>query len=186
MPRSYVSTDYTFFYDIPSNYNHRPCRWFAQAPLGPITGRAYRLTTEFLLHGAPCSYSNSCRVLLYFISDISLLRSPSFLLIHHFARIFFLGIASIDQSSRLLLEPLSTRLRKKFIKLLTAESTIQGVSKEPAEIIIFPFPRINAITCTNTIPAPPIINNSIPHPAIVWSTLRTFFIGFLLSHLPLF
>nr|DAV07854.1 MAG TPA: hypothetical protein [Caudoviricetes sp.] len=25
------------------NHNHRPCRWFAQAPLGPITSRAYRL-----------------------------------------------------------------------------------------------------------------------------------------------
>jgi len=25
------------------NHNHRPCRWFAQAPLWPITCRAYRL-----------------------------------------------------------------------------------------------------------------------------------------------
>ena len=25
------------------NHNHRPCRWYAQAPLGPFTGRAYRL-----------------------------------------------------------------------------------------------------------------------------------------------
>ena len=25
------------------NHNHRPCRWFAQAPLGPFTSRAYRL-----------------------------------------------------------------------------------------------------------------------------------------------
>lgn len=34
-------------------------------PLGPITSRAYRLTTEFPLHGAPCRHSNSCRVLLH-------------------------------------------------------------------------------------------------------------------------
>ena len=74
------------------NHNHRPCRWFAQAPLGPFTSRAYRLTTEFLLHGVPCCYSNSGRVLLYFISNISLLCSPSFLLISRFARIFFLCI----------------------------------------------------------------------------------------------
>ena len=60
------------------NHNHRPCRWFAQAPLGPFTSRAYRLTTEFLLHGVPCCYSNSGRVLLYSISNISLLSSPSF------------------------------------------------------------------------------------------------------------
>ena len=59
------------------NHNHRPCRWFAQAPLGPFTSRAYRLTTEFLLHGVPCCYSNSGRVLLYSISNISLLSSPS-------------------------------------------------------------------------------------------------------------
>ena len=26
-----------------NNYNHRPCRWYAQAPLGPFTSRAYRL-----------------------------------------------------------------------------------------------------------------------------------------------
>ena len=25
------------------NHNHRPCRWFAQAPLGHALGRAYRL-----------------------------------------------------------------------------------------------------------------------------------------------
>ena len=25
------------------NHNHRPCRWYAQAPLGPVTSRAYRL-----------------------------------------------------------------------------------------------------------------------------------------------
>lgn len=25
------------------NHNHRPCRWFAQAPLGHVPGRAYRL-----------------------------------------------------------------------------------------------------------------------------------------------
>ena len=25
------------------NHNHRPCRWYAQAPLGPFTSRAYRL-----------------------------------------------------------------------------------------------------------------------------------------------
>ncbi len=28
---------------IEANHNHRPCWWFAQAPLGPITSRAYRL-----------------------------------------------------------------------------------------------------------------------------------------------
>ena len=28
---------------MPSNHNHRPCRWYAQAPLGPFTSRAYRL-----------------------------------------------------------------------------------------------------------------------------------------------
>ena len=26
-----------------NNHNHRPCRWYAQAPLGPFTCRAYRL-----------------------------------------------------------------------------------------------------------------------------------------------
>ena len=26
-----------------NNHNHRPCRWYAQAPLGPFTSRAYRL-----------------------------------------------------------------------------------------------------------------------------------------------
>lgn len=26
-----------------TNHNHRPCRWFAQAPLGHVPGRAYRL-----------------------------------------------------------------------------------------------------------------------------------------------
>ena len=26
-----------------ANHNHRPCRWYAQAPLGPFTSRAYRL-----------------------------------------------------------------------------------------------------------------------------------------------
>ena len=25
------------------NHNHRPCRWYALAPLGPFTSRAYRL-----------------------------------------------------------------------------------------------------------------------------------------------
>jgi len=25
------------------NHNHRPCRWYAQAPLGPFICRAYRL-----------------------------------------------------------------------------------------------------------------------------------------------
>ena len=32
-----------FFATGLQNHNHRPCRWFAQAPLGPITSRAYRL-----------------------------------------------------------------------------------------------------------------------------------------------
>jgi len=26
-----------------TNHNHRRCRWYAQAPLGPFTSRAYRL-----------------------------------------------------------------------------------------------------------------------------------------------
>ena len=28
---------------LPQNYNHRPCRWYALAPLGPFISRAYRL-----------------------------------------------------------------------------------------------------------------------------------------------
>lgn len=28
------------------NHNHRPCRWFAQAPLGHVPGRAYRLIEQ--------------------------------------------------------------------------------------------------------------------------------------------
>ena len=60
------------------NHNHRPCRWFAQAPLGPITSRAYRLITELPLHGAPCRYLNSGGVLLIFISKTSPPFYPSF------------------------------------------------------------------------------------------------------------
>ena len=29
-----------------SNHNHRPCRWFAQAPLGHVLGWAYRLVEK--------------------------------------------------------------------------------------------------------------------------------------------
>ena len=60
------------------NHNHRPCRWYAQAPVGPITSRAYRLITEFPLHGAPCRYLNSGGVLLIFISKTSPPFYPSF------------------------------------------------------------------------------------------------------------
>ena len=60
------------------NHTHRPCRWFAQAPLGPITSRAYRLITELPLHGAPCRYLNSGGVLLIFISKTSPPFYPSF------------------------------------------------------------------------------------------------------------
>ena len=62
-------------------------------PLGPITSRAYRLITEFPLHGAPCRYSNSCRVLLSSSLKFLPLSFHRFLLVPRFARIFFLGIA---------------------------------------------------------------------------------------------
>ena len=32
---------------VIANHNHRPCRWYAQAPSGPFTSRAYRLV-EFI------------------------------------------------------------------------------------------------------------------------------------------
>ena len=31
------------YFVCTKNHNHRPCRWYAQAPLGPFTSRAYRL-----------------------------------------------------------------------------------------------------------------------------------------------
>ena len=38
-----VSADILEMLNDLDNHNHRPCRWFAQAPLGPFTSRAYRL-----------------------------------------------------------------------------------------------------------------------------------------------
>ena len=35
---------------IALNHNHRPCRWFAQAPLGHVPGRAYRLVESSANH----------------------------------------------------------------------------------------------------------------------------------------
>ena len=45
------------------NHNHRPCRWFAQAPLGPFTSRAYRLIeSSFACMRCPAATLNSGRV----------------------------------------------------------------------------------------------------------------------------
>ena len=81
------------------NHNHRPCRWFAQAPLGPITSRAYRLIEfSFYCMMRPTAIEIAAwRILLFTSLDyLPFLIAPYQLLsrlVPRFARIFFLGIA---------------------------------------------------------------------------------------------
>ena len=81
------------------NHNHRPCRWFAQAPLGPITSRAYRLIeSSFYCMMRPTAIEIAAwRILLFTSLDyLPFLIAPYQLLsrlVPRFARIFFLGIA---------------------------------------------------------------------------------------------
>ena len=53
------------------NHNHRPCRWFAQAPLGPITSRAYKLIEfSFCCMMRPTAIEIAvCRILLFVTLD---------------------------------------------------------------------------------------------------------------------
>ena len=53
------------------NHNHRPCRWFAQAPLGPITSRAYSLIEfSFCCMMRPTAIEIAvCRILLFVTLD---------------------------------------------------------------------------------------------------------------------
>ena len=53
------------------NHNYRPCRWFAQAPLGPITSRAYRLIEfSFCCMMRPTAIEIAvCRILLFVTLD---------------------------------------------------------------------------------------------------------------------
>ena len=82
-----------------SNHNHRPCRWFAQAPLGPITSRAYRLIEfSFYCMMRPTAIEIAAWRILRFTSldYLPFLIAPYQLLsrlVPRFARIFFLGIA---------------------------------------------------------------------------------------------
>ena len=82
-----------------ANHNHRPCRWFAQAPLGPITSRAYRLIEfSFYCMMRPTAIEIAAwRILLFTSLDyLPFLIAPYQLLsrlVPRFARIFFLGIA---------------------------------------------------------------------------------------------
>ena len=57
--------------DLTTNHNHRPCRWFAQAPLGPITSRAYRLIEfSFCCMMRPTAIEIAvCRILLFVTLD---------------------------------------------------------------------------------------------------------------------
>ena len=51
------------------NHNHRPCRWFAQAPLGPITSRAYRLIeSSFYCMMRPTAIEIAAWRILLFVS----------------------------------------------------------------------------------------------------------------------
>jgi len=51
------------------NHNHRPCRWFAQAPLGPITSRAYRLIeSSFYCMMRPTAIEIAAWLILLFVS----------------------------------------------------------------------------------------------------------------------
>ena len=45
-----------------TNHNHRPCRWYAQAPLGPFTSQAYRL---FKLSFACVSRPTTANAVMY-------------------------------------------------------------------------------------------------------------------------
>ena len=54
-----------------ANHNHRPCRLFAQAPLGPITSRAYKLIEfSFCCMMRPTAIEIAvCRILLFVTLD---------------------------------------------------------------------------------------------------------------------
>ena len=55
--------------DPVKNHNHRPCRWFAQAPLGPITSRAYRLIeSSFYCMMRPTAIEIAAWLILLFVS----------------------------------------------------------------------------------------------------------------------
>ena len=62
----HVSADWLIGAD---NHNHRPCRWFAQAPLGPITSRAYRLIeSSFYCMMRPTAIEIAAWRILLFVS----------------------------------------------------------------------------------------------------------------------
>ena len=51
------------------NHNHRPCRWFAQAPLGPITSRTYRfIESSFYCMMRPTAIEIAAWHILLFVS----------------------------------------------------------------------------------------------------------------------
>ena len=51
------------------NHNHRPCRWFAQAPLGPITSRTYRfIESSFYCMMRPTAIEMAAWRILLFVS----------------------------------------------------------------------------------------------------------------------
>ena len=51
------------------NHNHRPCRWFAQAPLGPITSRTYRfIESSFYCMMRPTAIEIAAWRILLFVS----------------------------------------------------------------------------------------------------------------------
>ena len=57
------------FLELDENHNHRPCRWFAQAPLGPITSRAYRLIeSSFYCMMRPTAIEIAAWRILLFVS----------------------------------------------------------------------------------------------------------------------
>ena len=67
----FVLVDMRFNFEKCYNHNHRPCRWFAQAPLGPITSRAYRLIEfSFCCMMRPTAIEIAvCRILLFVTLD---------------------------------------------------------------------------------------------------------------------
>ena len=54
---------------LRKNHNHRPCRWFAQAPLGPITSRTYRfIESSFYCMMRPTAIEIAAWRILLFVS----------------------------------------------------------------------------------------------------------------------
>ena len=54
---------------VRRNHNHRPCRWFAQAPLGPITSRTYRfIESSFYCMMRPTAIEIAAWRILLFVS----------------------------------------------------------------------------------------------------------------------